>query len=205
MGLDEALDIEEEVFSKISPIIINRLSRTLGFEIQDGIPSSLINMPKEKLINLITALSVNWLADDGIWFQTVENRYELYTSKRCNDTCWTRYSPLEARTIKSFLNIPEEPGLEGLEKALNFRLYAQINKQTIERTKEKLIFKMVACRVQEARKRKGLTDYPCKSGGIIEYSTFASTIDHRIKTECIACPPDEHPDDLSCAWIFYIP
>jgi hypothetical protein len=60
------------------------------------------------------------------------------------------------------------------------------------------------CRVQSARKRKGLDDYPCKSAGIIEYSTFAAAIDTRIKTECIGCPPDKHPDEWYCAWKFSI-
>ena len=49
------------------------------------------------------------------------------------------------------------------------------------------------CRVQAARKRKGLADYPCKSGGLVEYRSFAETIDPRIRTSCIACPPDDHP------------
>ncbi|MEA3376438.1 MAG: DUF6125 family protein, partial [Chloroflexota bacterium] len=27
-------------------------------------------------------------------------------------------------------------------------------------------------------------------------------IDPRIQTECIACPPDPHPEDYWCAWKF---
>jgi hypothetical protein len=60
------------------------------------------------------------------------------------------------------------------------------------------------CRVQAARKNRGLADYPCKSAGIVEYSTFASQIDSRIKTTCVACPPDEHPVEWFCAWRFTI-
>nr|ABB16140.1 hypothetical protein CHY_2024 [Carboxydothermus hydrogenoformans Z-2901] len=40
--------------------------------------------------------------------------------------------------------------------------------------------------------------------GITEYSGFAQTIDSRIKTRCLACPPDEHPDDFYCAWEFWV-
>ncbi len=63
---------------------------------------------------------------------------------------------------------------------------------------------MMDCRVQSARKRKKLDDYPCKSAGLVEYTTFAETIDSRIHTECIACPPDKHPDDWYCSWRFTI-
>ena len=97
----------------------------------------------------------------------------------------------------------EKAGLEGLKKALQYRLYAYINKQSFtEETENSFVFKMNECRVQVARKRKGLDDYPCKSGGLVECTSFAEAIDARIKTECIACPPDPHPDDYFCAWRF---
>ncbi|MFW6216477.1 MAG: DUF6125 family protein, partial [Desulfohalobiaceae bacterium] len=66
-------------------------------------------------------------------------------------------------------------------------------------------FQMNDCQVQSARKRKGLPDYPCKSVGLVEYGYFATAIDSRIQTECIGCPPDEHPEDWFCAWRFRIP
>jgi hypothetical protein len=203
-NLKEAISAEEKVSSTIFPIILKRISKTLGSDTDDILSQALLQIPREKLVNLTTAMAINWLASDGVWFQAVENNQDMYTSKRCNDTCWTRFSPLEASIIRSFLNLPEQGGLEALERALNFRLYARINKQTTERQGEALIFKMVNCRVQEARKSKGLDDYPCKSAGIVEYSTFARTIDSRIKTECIGCPPDKHPEEWTCAWRFYL-
>jgi hypothetical protein len=82
-------------------------------------------------------------------------------------------------------------------------MYARINVQSIiDEDENTVVFQMNDCRVQSARKRKGLDDYPCKSAGIVEYSYFAETIDSRIATECIACPPDKHPDEWFCAWRF---
>jgi hypothetical protein len=101
------------------------------------------------------------------------------------------------------LDIEPGGGLEALEHALKFRLYARINEQEfIRKDPNKAVFRMNKCRVQDARKRKGLDDFPCKSVGIVEYSGFASTIDPRIKTRCIACPPDPHPESYWCAWEF---
>ena len=205
LGLEEAIRLEEEVSASFFPIAINRLSKTLGFQTEHSLPLWLVNMEKERLISLIKAMSFNWLASDGIWFRTVEDNYDMYTSKRCNDTCWTRYSPMEAAMIKSFLQLPERSGLDGLEQALSFRLYAHINEQTTERSGDELILRMVKCLVQATRRRKGLPDYPCKSAGIVEFPAFAKMIDSRIKTECISCPPDEHPKAWVCAWRFYIP
>jgi hypothetical protein len=47
-----------------------------------------------------------------------------------------------------------------------------------------------------------IPDYPCKSAGLVEYRAFAETIDSRIRTGCIACPPDAHPEEWFCAWRF---
>jgi len=204
LGLEEAIRLEEQVSASLFPIAMNRLSRTLGFQTENGLPIWLVNMEKEKLISLINAMSANWLINDGVWFRTVEDNHDMYTSKRCNDTCWTKYSPVEAAMIKSFLQLPQRSGLDGLEQALSFRLYAHINEQTTERSGNELILRMVKCLVQKTRKSQGLPDYPCRSAGMAEFKTFAKTIDPGIKVDCIGCPPDEHPKAWICAWRFYI-
>ncbi len=202
-GREKALEVMKEAYTKSSGIQLNRLAKTLGFEMKDNIPAPLLDLPDEKLDSLIESVAVNWLANDGVWFQAVEFSNTLFDAKRCNDTCWAHFSPFEAWSIKNFLGLAENPGLQGLKQALQFRLYATINKQSIvDETPTSFVFRMNECRVQNARKRKGLEDYPCKSGGLVEYTTFARAIDPRIKTECISCPPDEHPGDYYCAWRF---
>jgi hypothetical protein len=205
LGLEEAIRLEGKVSASFFPIAMNRVSRTLGVQTEGGLPVWLVKMEKEKLIGLINALSANWLTNDGVWFRTVEDNHDMYTSKRCNDTCWTRYSPVEASVIKSFLHLPEQSGLNGLEQALRFRLYANINEQTIERSGNGLTLRMMRCLVQKTRGSQGLPDYPCKSAGLVEFDAFARTIDCRIRTDCISCPPDEHPKEWYCAWRFCIP
>jgi len=205
MGMEKALEVMEKATSRGLKIQMNRLSKTLGFEMKDDLPAFLTNMSRESLIDLIGSVSANWLVNDGVWFQAVEFAYGMGEAKRCNDSAWAQFSPFEAWTIKQFLNLPENPGLEGLKKALAYRLYANINVQSIvEEKPDGFVFQMNDCRVQSARKRKGLDDYPCKSGGMVEYTYFARSIDSRIKTDCIGCPPDDHPDDWFCAWRFYI-
>ena len=203
-GREKALEVMKEAYARSSGIQLNRLARTLGFEIKDNIPAPLLDLPEVKLNELIESVAVNWLANDGVWFQAVEFKHGLFDAKRCNDTCWAQFSPFEAWSVRNFLNLPENPGLEGLKTALQFRLYATINTQSIvEETPTSFVFRMNECRVQNARKRKGMEDYPCKSGGLVEYTTFAQAIDPRIRTECISCPPDEHPGEYYCAWRFF--
>jgi hypothetical protein len=203
MGMAKALDRLGPAWDQSYRVQMKRLAEIFGFEMEGGVPKALLAMPKEKLLGLLGDLGRNWLAGDGIWFQTIEGRDGIHDAKRCNDSCWARFSPFEAWSIRRFLGLPEQPGLPGLKRALGFRLYAGINIQTIrEESPHSLIFEMNNCRVQSARKRRGLADYPCKSGGLVEYRGFAETIDPRIRTSCVACPPDSHPDEWFCAWRF---
>lgn len=203
LGREKARGILESVSEKSLGIQFNRLAKTLGFEMKDDLPAPLLNLPADKLKELTETAAVNWLANDGIWFQAVEFSRGMGDAKRCNDSCWAQFSPLEAAAIKRFLRLSENPGLEGLKRALQFRLYAFINNQSVvDETPEGFTFLMNECRVQAARKRKGLEDYPCKSAGLVEYPYFAEAIDSRIKTHCIGCPPDDHPEEWYCAWRF---
>jgi len=162
-------------------------------------------LSKDKLIGMLDDFAKNWLAHDGLWFQAVEHDFGMEAAIKCDTDAWKKFTVIEAKRIMKRHNIPENGGLEGLKKALGFRLYSRLNIQSfINETDNSFEFQMNDCRVQSARKRHGLPDFPCKSVGLVEYAEFAKTIDPRIKTICIACPPDKHPDEYYCAWKFYI-
>lgn len=161
------------------------------------------DLPKETLLGMLEDFAKNWLAHDGLWFQAVEKEDDMKTAIKLDTEAWETFTKIEAKRIMARHNIPENGGLDALKKALGFRLYAVLNEQEItEETPNSFVFKMVDCRVQSARKRKNLPPFPCKSVGIVEYTEFARTIDPRIKTECIACPPDPQERDFYCGWKF---
>jgi len=163
----------------------------------------LLKFSKEELINYIEDISKNWLAIDGTWFQAVEKKYGMEEAIDLDTASWNIFTVVEANRIMQRFNIPKNGGIPALIKALKFRVYANLNKQeAIEISENRCVFRMNECRVQTARKRKNLPDFPCKKVGIPEYSLFAKTIDPRIETRCITCPPDPHPDEYYCAWEF---
>jgi len=163
------------------------------------------DLSKEELLELLSDAAKNWLAHDGLWFQEVEKEFGMEKAIELDRRAWEKFTVVEAKRIMKRLNMEPGGGIPALIQALKFRLYAHINKQEIvEVSKNRCVFRMITCRVQEARKRKNLPDFPCKPVGIVEYTYFAKTIDPRIKTVCIACPPDPHPSDYWCAWEFKI-
>ncbi|MBN1504503.1 MAG: hypothetical protein JW952_05545 [Candidatus Eisenbacteria bacterium] len=160
---------------------------------------------REELLSFVSDCAKNWLAHDGLWFQAAETEFGMKAAMKLDKDAWARFTVVEAQRIMQRLGTKPGGGIPALIEALGFRLYAFINEQAVEEvTPSSCVFRMKKCRVQDARKRKGLPDFPCKEVGIVEYSLFASTIDPRIKTQCLVCPPDEHPADTWCAWRFWI-
>ena len=157
---------------------------------------------KDELIDLIEIYSKNWLAMDGVWFQSIERKFGMDEAMYHDAEAWKRYTVTEARRIKAFLKLPEHPGLEGLAKALKLRFYGNINDDRIDIEDNVLVYTSVDCRVQRARESKGMPFHPCKSVGIIEYSGFAKVINDRIKCECLSCYPDITDKACCCKWKF---
>lgn len=168
--------------------------------------SSFKNLTKEALLEILGDFAANWLAHDGTWFLAAEKEHGLEKAIFLDREAWRKFSPVEARRIMKRHGIPAGGGLDALKKALGFRMYALLNRQEIiEEAPKSFVFRMVDCRVQAARRRKNLPDFPCQSVGTAEYEEFAKAIDPRIKCECLACPPDEVKRDCFCAWRFSLP
>jgi hypothetical protein len=162
-------------------------------------------LSKEELIAIIVDDAKNWLAHDGLWFQAVEQKYGMETAIEVDRAAWEKFTVVEAQRIMARLGIAPGGGIPALVECLKHRLYARLNLQeSIEVSASRAVFRMVDCRVQSARRRKGLADFPCKTVGLVEYAGFARTIDPRIETRCITCPPDAHPEEFWCAWEFVL-
>lgn len=158
---------------------------------------------KLDLIKLIKMYAKNWLAHDGCWFLAAEKILNLDKAIEIDTESWRIFTTIEAKRIMKEFNISPKSNLNGLKRALELRLYASINTQEIKFASEnELVLKMKTCRVQAARERKNLEFFPCKSVGIVEYTGFAKTINPKINTECIACPPDKLERDFHCGWKF---
>ncbi len=202
-GEGTALEMEPRVLEKYFVFAVNRLAPHLGIELQDSVPAVLLEKSADELREVLVDVGRTWLAGDGIWFQEVEAAHGMIAAKEVNDSCWARFGHMEAHKICQFLGIDNGAGLEGLQKALNFRIYSSMNAHRSHwEDPETLIWTMLGCRVQSARRRKGMPSYPCKSAGLVEYSSFAQGIDTGITTECVVCPPDDLPEGLFCSWRF---
>ncbi len=161
------------------------------------------SMNREDLLRALEMFAKNWLAHDGCWFLAAEEALGMQAAIYLDTVAWQRFAVAEASRIMTTFNLQPGGGLEALEKALGLRQYCLINSQRTEWSKNRKRLRLYTdvCRVQEARRRKGLPDFPCKSVGTVEFETFARTVDARIRTRCLHCPP-EAPEGKYCGWEF---
>lgn len=163
------------------------------------------NLSKEQLIELLEIYAKNLIALDGTWFQSIEHDEGMEVAIHHDVEAWRRFSKSEARRIKKFLGLEEHPGLAGLAQALALRCQSAANVDEITIEGNTLLYRIVDCRVQNARERKGMGFHPCKRVGIVEYGVFAENIDDRITCECLSCFPDIVDSSCNCSWRFTLP
>jgi hypothetical protein len=158
---------------------------------------------QEDVLEALTDAAKNWLAMDGLWFQAVEEAFGMDAAIALDRRIWEQFAVIEARRIKERLALPEKGGLDALEIAFKNRLVSLLNELEILRPDENtLIVTTKTCRVQATRKRKGMQQFPCRTVGLVEFSVFARTIDARIVTTCLSCPPETLPGTPYCSWKF---
>jgi hypothetical protein len=171
----------------------------------DALVGALRALPKDELVRMLYDDAKNWLAHDGLWFQAVERAHGMDAAIAADAEAWAGFTVIEARRIMDRLGLAPGGGIPALLTCLEQRLYARLNVQEVtERSEHRAVFVMRDCRVQSARRRKGLAPFPCKSVGLVEYAGFARTVDPRIETRCVACPPDPEAPGAWCAWEFRI-
>jgi hypothetical protein len=174
------------------------------YRLREDLMLDLAQLSRNDLIKLLEVYAKNWLAHDGAWFLAAEEKYGMDTAIELDTKSWERFSVSEAKRIMQVFDIPRGGGLKALERALKYRLYSSLNRQVATWVDDGCLeFHMIECRVQATRHRKGLPDFPCKPVGIVEFTQFAKTVDPRIRTECVACPPDP-VGDSHCVWRFSI-
>lgn len=169
----------------------------------EDISKKLDDLTHEQLKELVRIYARNIYALDGVWFQSIEREEGMDVAMLHDRNAWKRFTVTEARRIKNFLKLPDRSGLDGLKTALSIRFSALANPKVEFIIKENsLIYRVVDCRVQTARKEKGMSFHPCKSVGIIEHADFAKVIDDRIECETLSCFPDVTDTDCACSWKF---
>ena len=145
----------------------------------------------------------NLWAVDGLYFLGIEEHFGTDAATEIDRDVWKIMGKIEARRLKQFLNIEEKKDIPTMMHALQHSSWAlDLEDKEIMVENNRGVIRNVVCRVQNTRKKKGLTEFPCKQVRWGFLKAFAKEFNPEIVVTCQVCPPDPHPKNLWCEWVF---
>jgi len=159
-------------------------------------------MPKERLLDLFFLHIKNLWRVDGLYFLGIEEKFGTDAATEIDADCWRLMGKLEARDLRNVFGF-KEVGVASLLELLRSTSWAldQASKE-VEVAGNRGVFRVVSCRTQETRIRKGLGVFPCKKVRFGYLKSFAEELNPEIEVVCRFCPPGERPDGVWCEWEF---
>jgi len=159
-------------------------------------------IPENKLADFVFMHLRNMWTVDGLYYMFIEEEFGTESATEIDRKVWEVMGKIEARKIKKLFNI-EGTDIPSLMKALSYSGWSMdLEDKEIIVEKDKGIIRNIRCRVQNTRLTKGLTEFGCKPVRFGFLKSFAKEINPDIKLTCNVCPPDKHPEDLWCEWVF---
>jgi hypothetical protein len=160
-------------------------------------------IPKEKIAKFIFMHLRDLWAVDGLYFLGIEEQFGTEAATEIDRKCWEVMGKIEARRLKEFLGITDATDIPSMMKALSYSCWAlDLEDKEIIINKDNAIIRNIACRVQNTRLQKQLSEFPCKTVRWGFLKSFAHEFNPKIMVNCSVCPPDKHPKNIWCEWVF---
>lgn len=159
-------------------------------------------LPEEKLIEIMMFNNRNIWRVDGLYFLGIEDQFGTEAAAEIDAEVWNIMGTLEAKALKSILNL-KDSSVDTLMHALHMTSWALDQHEKVITVENGIgILKILNCRTQLTRLKKGFPEFPCKQVRYNYLSNFAREINPYITCTCVRCPPDEHTGEVWCEWHF---
>ncbi len=165
----------------------------------------LAKMPIEKLLDFFFLQIRNLWRVDGLYFLGIEQKFGTEAATEIDAGVWQIMAKIEAKSLQRMFQISENADIPTIMNLLRKSSWALDQSfKTVEINDKKAVLSIDRCRTQEARLKKGLSEFPCKKVRFGYLKNFAKTLNPKVEVNCLVCPPDKHPKDLWCKWEFVL-
>ena len=159
-------------------------------------------LPNDKILEFIFMHLRNLWAVDGLCFLGIEEKWGTDEATEIDKNVWKVMGKIEAKRLKQFLK-NNSPDISSMIEALRLSSWSLvIEDKEYEIGENEAVVRNTNCRVQNTRKKKGLSEFPCKPVRFEFLKAFAKEFSPDIVVDCLVCPPDNHPHNLWCEWKF---
>jgi hypothetical protein len=163
----------------------------------------LAKMPIEKLLDFFFLQIRNVWRVDGLYFLGIEQKFGTEAATEIDAGVWQIVARIEAKSLRKMFQIGGNADIPTIMNLLQKSSWALDQPfKTIEISGERAVLSIDRCRTQEARLKKGLSEFPCKKVRFGYLKNFAKTLNPNVEVNCLVCPPDKHPRDIWCRWEF---
>ena len=160
-------------------------------------------LTKEELISYAGFLESNFWNMQGNWMLNITNSYGTDIAAEFDAKVFDRNGKVQAWKIKKALDLQDS--MKDFAKAITLStLFSNVAFEFPEISDNRVQLLVTNCVMQMNRLKLALPELPCKKAGVAACEGFASAFNSNLKTTCLQCPPDEHPDDRWCHWLFEI-
>ena len=163
----------------------------------------LAEMPIENLLDFFFLQIRNLWRVDGLYFLGIEKEFGTEAATEIDARAWKIMAQIEARSLRRMFQVDENADIPTIMNLLSKSSWALDQPfKVVKVSNKKAVLSIGRCRTQEARLKRGLSEFPCKKVRFGYLKNFAKTLNPDIKVNCIVCPPDKHPTNLWCKWEF---
>lgn len=178
------------------------MSSSLMSYISDEDRALLKSLPEEKLIEVMMFNNRNIWRVDGLYFLGIEKQFGTDAAAQIDAGVWNIMGTLEARTLKKLFD-RKDSTVHTVMELLRYTSWALDQQEKVITAEDNRgILKILNCKTQLTRLKKGLPEFPCKKVRYNYLKNFAKEIHPQIQCTCVCCPPDEHSGDVWCEWHF---
>ena len=163
----------------------------------------LAKMSIDKLLDFFFLQIRNLWRVDGLYFLGIEEKFGTEAATEIDAGVWRIMAQIEAKSLRRMFQVRENTDIPTIMNLLRKSSWALDQPfKTVETSDKRAILSIDRCRTQEARLKKGLSEFPCKKVRFGYLKNFAKTLNPNVEVNCTVCPPDEHPANLWCRWEF---
>jgi polysaccharide pyruvyl transferase WcaK-like protein len=169
-------------------------------EVRDADRQLLMNMDKQKLVDLLLMHLRDMWSVDGLYYLGIEKRFGTDSATEIDAEVWKAMASIEAKRLRKTMGLKRK-GVAGVVEALRLTGWSlDLEHKEIVESDGEAAFINHECRVQNTRVSKGLSVFACKPVRFGYLQQFVQEIDPEVKIECVACPPDEMSEGIWCSW-----
>ena len=147
----------------------------------------------------------------SLW--TLQSNYMMNLQKKYGDSvaeefeiaAFGKFCEVQCYRIRKVFNLGDD--MRAFVKLNNYSQMFPPNAEMewSEISEKRARLRITYCPMQVNRRDVlGIHEYPCKKGDLAIVQKIASVFNPKLRTTCVYAPPDEHPKDAWCEWIYEI-